>query len=115
MAPTNGDAAGFRFNLPKGAMPWVLGIILGGGGVSGFGAYAGAKGADAQSVAEAECAKVRKECDEKLEAVMFRLDGRLGRIEESVGDIKTRLSFVEQSYRMYPHGTLGAPTISNAP
>ena len=113
--PDQSDAAGFKFNLPKGAMPWVLGIILGGGGVSGFGAYAGAKGADAQSVAEAECAKVRKDCNEKLEAVMFRLDGRLGRIEESVSDIKTRLSFVEQSYRIYPRGTLGAPAASVAP
>lgn len=110
-----GDAAGFRLNLPKGAMPWVLGIVLGGGGMSTLGAYAGAKGADVQVVAEAEGAKVRKDCDAKLEQVMVRLDGRLASIENNVGDIKMRLSFVEQSYRLYPRGTLGAPIISNSP
>ena len=118
MAPKDaetGEVAGFKVNLPKGVLPYVAGALLAGGGVTGFSAYAGAKGADAQSVAEAECAKVRKECNEKLEAVMFRLDGRLGRIEESVSDIKTRLSFVEQTYRLYPRGTLGSPAISNAP
>lgn len=109
------DAAGVRFSLPKGTMPMVLGALLAGGSVTGFSAYAGAKGADAQSVAEAECAKVRKDCNEKLEAVMTRLDSRLGRIEDNVSDIKTRLSFVEQSYRLYPRGTLGTSSISNSP
>ena len=106
------DAAGIRFNLPKGTMPMVIGALLAGGGVTGFSAYAGAKGADAQSVAEAESSKVRKECNEKLETVMARLDGRLLRIEESVGDIKTRLTFVESTYRLYPRGALGSPAAS---
>ena len=118
MAPKDvetGEVAGFKVNLPKGVLPYVVGALLAGGSVTGFSAYAGAKGADAQSIAVAERDKVRKECNDKLETVMARLDGRLFRIEESVGDIKTRLSFVEQSYRLYPRGTLGAPAISNAP
>ena len=115
MAQTEGDAAGVRFNLPKGTMPMVLGAVLAGGGVTGFSAYAGAKGADAQSIAQGEADRVRKECDTKLEQVMLRLDGRLSGIENNVSDIKMRLSFVEQSYRMYPRGTPGAATISNSP
>jgi hypothetical protein len=96
-------------------MPYLIGALLAGGGVTGFSAYAGAKGADAQTIAQSECDKVRKDCDAKLEQVMARLDSRLANIEGSVSDIKLRLSFVEQSYRMYPRSTLGAPTISNAP
>ena len=109
------ETAGFRVSLPKGTMPYVVGALLAGGGVTGFSAYAGAKGADAQAIAAGEADRVRKECDAKLEQVMARLDVRLGNIEGSVQDIKLRLNFVEQSYRIYPRGTLGAPTISNSP
>jgi hypothetical protein len=109
------DVAGFRFAVPKGVMPYLVGAVISAGGVTGLSAYAGAKGADAQTIAQSECDKVRKDCDAKLEQIMARLDSRLSNIEGSVSDIKMRLSFVEQSYRMYPRGTLGATTISNAP
>lgn len=109
------DVAGFRFATPKGMMPYLIGALLSGGAVTGFSAYAGAKGADAQTIAQAEADKVRKDCDVKMESIMARLDARLANIEGSISDIKLRLSFVEQSYRMYPRGTLGAPTISNSP
>lgn len=111
----NEETAGFRVSLPKGTMPYVIGALIAGGGVTGISAYAGAKGADVQTIAEAEANKARKDCDTKLEQVMVRLDGRLASIENNVGDIKMRLSFVEQSYRLYPRGTLGAPVISNSP
>lgn len=109
------ESTGFRINLPPGVTPYVVGALIAGGGVTGFSAYAGAKGVDAQSIAQGEADRVRKECDTKLEQLMLRLDGRLSGIENNVGDIKMRLSFVEQSYRMYPRGTLGAATISNSP
>lgn len=109
------ETAGFKINLPPGVMPYIIGALIAGGGVTGFSAYAGARGADAQAIAQGEADKVRKECDAKLEQVMSRLDVRLSNIEGSVQDIKLRLNFVEQSYRMYPRGALGAPTISNAP
>ncbi len=109
------DVAGFRFAVPRGMMPYLVGALLSGGVVTGVSAYAGAKGADAQTIAQAEADKARKDCDAKLELVMSRLDARLSSIEGNVSDIKMRLSFVEQSYRMYPRGTLGAPTISNTP
>lgn len=109
------ESTGFRINLPPGVTPYLVGALIAGGGVTGFSAYAGAKGVDAQSIAQGEADRVRKECDTKLEQLMLRLDGRLSGIENNVSDIKMRLSFVEQSYRMYPRGTLGAATISNSP
>lgn len=116
MAAREGEeSAGLKVNLPKGVTPYLVGALISAGGVTGFSAYAGAKGADAQSIAQSEADRVRKECDSKLEQVMVRLDGRLAGIEGNVSDIKMRLSFVEQSYRMYPRGTLGAPSVSNAP
>lgn len=109
------DVAGFRFAVPKGVMPYLVGAVISAGGVTGLSAYAGAKGADAQTIAQTECDKVRKDCDAKLEQVMARLDGRLDRIESNINDIKLRLSVVEQSYRLYPRGSLGAPTIGTTP
>ena len=109
------ESTGFKINLPPGVTPYLVGALIAGGGVTGFSAYAGAKGVDAQSIAQGEADRVRKECDTKLEQLMLRLDGRLSGIENNVSDIKMRLSFVEQSYRMYPRGTLGAATISNSP
>lgn len=109
------ESTGFRINLPPGVTPYLVGALIAGGGVTGFSAYAGARGADAQTIAQAEADKARKDCDAKLEVVMSRLDARLSSIEGNVSDIKMRLSFVEQSYRMYPRGTLGGPTISNTP
>lgn len=109
------ESTGFRINLPPGVTPYLVGALIAGGGVTGFSAYAGARGADAQTIAQAEADKVRKDCDVKMESIMARLDARLANIEGSISDIKLRLSFVEQSYRMYPRGTLGAPTISNSP
>jgi hypothetical protein len=109
------ETAGVQLRMPKSVTPYLVGALIAGGGVTGFSAYAGAKGADAQTVAEAESDKVRKECDDKLQQIMLRLDARLASIEGNVGDIKVRLHFVEQSYRVYPRGTLGAPAIGNAP